>query len=132
MKFITNFLKFKRELKRLCQLNSWRPFLLVEAISFSGKRFFKLKLYSFSRKTFLLVETISHFFQWRLFLLVEAIFLVEAIPFNESRFNQRRSFHLVKVVSIGGSRSFQSKLILLVEGISFGVNISCSENIVCN
>ena len=107
MTFVTNFQKFTRELKRSCQLTSWRPLFLAESISFSGKRSLQLKLYYFQRKPILLVEVIpssgSHSFQWKPFLLVEA-------------------------VSFNGSRFFQSKLILLVKTIPFGGNISCSEN----
>ena len=104
---MTNFQKFTRELKRSCQLNSWRPFLLAEVIYLSGKRSFQLKLYSFQRKLFLLVEAIS---------------------FSESRSFHWKPFHLMEAVSFNGSRSFQSKLIFLVQAILFGLNIFCSEN----
>ena len=117
VKIIVDEIYSKLFLKRSCQLNSWRPSLLAEAISFSGKRSFQLKLYSFTAKPFLLVEAISSsgglFFKWK------PIF-------------QRKPFLLMEAVSFSESRSFQSKLILLMEAIPFGENISCSENIACN
>ena len=38
----------------------------------------------------------------------------------------------METVSFSGRRPFSSKLILLVEAIPFGENISCSENIAGN
>ena len=113
-------LEIYRELKRLSQLNSWRPFLLME-------------VYFFQWRALLLVETIpfleetipfsgNYCFQWKLFLLVEAI------SFSGSHSFHWKPFHLREVVSFGESRSFYSKLILFVEAIPFGLNISCSEN----
>ena len=117
---MTNFQKFIRELKRQCQLNLWRPFLLAEVISFSGKRFFELKLYPFQPKPFLLVEAIpfsgsysfqwkpfhfsgSHVFQWKPF------FSLEAVSFNGSRFFQWKPLFLIKTESFNGSHSLWFK-----------------------
>ena len=114
MKFIANFLKFTRKLKRLSQLNSWRPFLLAEAISYSVKLSFQLKLYPFQRKPFLLTEAISssggHSFQRKSF------FLAEAIPLHSF---QWKPFPFVKAVCFSGNcfLSFQWKPFLLDETI---------------
>ena len=83
----------------------WKPFFLVEVISFSGKRSFQFKL-------FLFVETIplsgSHSFQWKPFVLVEAI------PFSGSHSFQWKPFLLTEAIPFSKRHSFQWKPFLLV------------------
>ena len=102
MKFIANFLKRARELERSCQLNSWRPFLLAEAIFFQRKALLLVETMFFFAET--IPFSTSHFFQWKLFLLVKPFFffffflfhLMEAASFSESCFFQWKSFLLVE------------------------------------
>ena len=111
-----------------------QPYVLLEAIHFSGKRSFQSKLfllaaynsnYSIQWKLFPLMEGISvigsHFFQGKLFLAIietfsfirSHFFLEEAAPFNRKFPFQWKPFLLVKAIP----QSF-----ILMEAILFNGN----------
>ena len=118
---MANSLKFTKDLKRQCQLNLWRPFLLAEAICFRRKRSIQLKLYSFQRKPFHLVEVISsrggHSFQWKAFFQRKPFLLVRIFPVV-------KTLPSVEVAPLFKNYSFQWKPLLLVETIFYSVNHS--------
>ena len=135
MKFIANFLKFSRELKRSCWLNSWKPFILEEAISFRGKLSFQLKTIFFLGETIPFSGSHSfqqkpiffsgnHSFQWKLF------FIMKGIPFSGNHSFQQKPFIFMETFAPSGRHCFQWKPLLLVEDIPFSGSHFLSQNLI--
>ena len=127
--------------KRSVNMNFIRTCIIIFILTFSFfnqsasqkklKKFRMKFIADFSKFTRELTKS-CYLNSWRPFLLAETILFSGSHFFQRRPFLQRKPFLVMEAVLFNGSRFFQLKLILLVETIYFGENISCSQNIACS